>query len=1279
MSHGATKFHGAGSPDCSSPDPLANSPGDSIAIPSPIKGFHTSLPETRRLPSQSTPTNKGSSQVLKLQDYFINTPSPGKHAYGSSPTKATSRTENELNPWRIRVTVEAERNEDVEDERSVDGGSMGKPSVHTTTTTVPLKGLESSPPVQKRRGRPRKSESPFKRHGTPAPKKKKEEGSRKSLVDTQEDLIGRGNALDEARTPRKGRGRPKKGELLVSGTAADVLGDEDTQSLPTLKVDGGSLSNSTVTAGRRIRGRRKALSPVKIAVDPDESAQDGHYLTKDISRPALSNMELNRAQSSSTASASSAVRKHTQRQPSVPLFQDDEGCGNLPEGQLVVDQATDKITVPRPSEIKATTKQSTLRPNSNTHNVDFAPPSSQTKHFQDNKRMWIPMIGNSRDDEDNGDSDYDIRNLGNEEEIEDEEEEEEEEEKEENHDSFSKLQEFDSILESEGFSMVSISSIPSARKAFSDPASLAERDEAEDSVVDHINIDLPLQSSVREKAQLSPNELLTTISAQPNIIEVDSVFEDELVVAARGATPGSRESGLTSALSPTTSYSYPRNDQVSAHIGLNTVSPSGKSAFKQGGLPCISSNLRSKDNLSSPPEVRSSPPVRALTCNESSIHQTPSNIFSSPSLPPPLRDSSSRTNTSNKAGTQTLAHAIRTGITLQDVTNAKPKLGSPFSSPVKSSQWNTKEQSVGLFSGFGEVTKRGLKADLRLGEELARRQSEATESKEQNSSHRKHKSDVFTREFIDYPRLLTPAEEQNHVLGSMAQFTREVQYPTLATGQLLSPARSINEDDGDRMSWKLDTPVKVFETDTREEDEQDFTPDDYTVYSTVEGREAKWQREREAVSRQIAFANKSQVITIDDTEFIVDASEAVKDVTAGGLPEDLLADQIEGQDDIWQAEAHSSDPILAAHASSVLKPLRGKIPSPWRRESKIIRSDETTEELQLLWQPDEKARNVVYEGGLKPSGKERKFDSSSVVARLSPAEACDDNWRVEGSTHHDRERENREGAQEEPQQQPFTGIGKTQSLNPNKARVAEISIDVAYKDDGCLSQFDAYQGQEVDVQYRGEDDGSEAFEIFSETDQTLEDVRFSNRIDSTNEDLSIVPTIAGPLQAPTVALHTRLFSRLSTFASSFLLSKPLPETIKSTFPVAPEQVENAPGLLSPQLSIAGYWTDDNYRVLDALYKRYKTQILPSSTYVSLPPAVALLLGKHVYASGYDVELTMKEVFTVKEFMEFLRQEGLRQGGKVGWDEKFLAKAVVSLIVGEDKRRREKELRQEVES
>ena len=356
-----------------------------------------------------------------------------------------------------------------------------------------------------------------------------------------------------------------------------------------------------------------------------------------------------------------------------------------------------------------------------------------------------------------------------------------------------------------------------------------------------------------------------------------------------------------------------------------------------------------------------------------SLHEHTPIIASSPSVPPAPEttkiQSSPRHLETPSDGTPKLAKVLRAGFALQGALNTKDRtqeLGSPFQESQRPSPFLIEEksgsqrdlsnrpprerspevQSDNPFRGFGAGTRRELKAGLRLGEELAKRQRQTSRI-----------SDVGPREGDDtsqqtrdtnYPQLPVSDNKESHGLKPSG-FESQVRYPLLSNTQLPSPERSLLDEEEDRMSWKADTPIKQ-EGPTPVSapilvSDETIGPNDSTVDYTMIARQEEWQREREAVSKEIEMANKSRVIVIES------------DDEDNENPEDSAADS-----DIWQAEAHSVDQSKGTTPGAydlwpqpeLLKPRRSKIPSPWRRNSQVIYSDEVEpSESDLFWQPDQ--------------------------------------------------------------------------------------------------------------------------------------------------------------------------------------------------------------------------------------------------------------------------------------------------------------------------------------
>ncbi|EED19464.1 AT DNA binding protein, putative [Talaromyces stipitatus ATCC 10500] len=147
------------SSSASSPDVLGPE-GDALyLISSPVPEFHgrqSWVPpytmHTPRRQERAPPrtSKQQSSKTMRFNDIIL--PTSPMRQRSLSPTKMQS--EGNLSPWRIRVTVEAEQ----EDDENTRDGPRKRLKPSTITTKVPLKDEISNPPsAKKRRGRPRKS------------------------------------------------------------------------------------------------------------------------------------------------------------------------------------------------------------------------------------------------------------------------------------------------------------------------------------------------------------------------------------------------------------------------------------------------------------------------------------------------------------------------------------------------------------------------------------------------------------------------------------------------------------------------------------------------------------------------------------------------------------------------------------------------------------------------------------------------------------------------------------------------------------------------------------------------------------------------------------------------------------------------------------------------------------------------------------------------------------------------------------------------------------------
>lgn len=776
-------------------------------------------PQKPRTPRKALSDSHGNAQV---QHFYLTTPS-APHTPSASPAKSAQDVRS---PWRIRVTVEAEPEI-----------NMAKtPSKHlierTTTTSIPLKDAvdPSSVAVKRGRGRPRKSlEGRVKRNGTPKPRAT---GRKKNVHQTVDHKI-EDEAAEPMSSPQRARGRPRKS---VGSSAAkpgpEVLNTEE------LAEASQSDESTDFEKHPKSRGRRKAMTPKRKRGAPDSST---------LTTPANHDFDSTGPMVKSSGAPSTdldfnAFERRANKRRSLGRKEETK------DHDMLEDTHSLDIVHSQIEEQDLSTQQAALaKADENMWRSmirqDSLPPAEKTD-----------KVGIGSDE-----SGYDQYGTGD--------------------DPTDDHQEFDSILESEGFSMVSISSLPSAQQ----------------------------QSGNSESHQ------------------------------ANGVLTGSK---------------------------LNS-SPAEVSA---GVKPADTSQLQTPSLASSTSSSMPPPPI------------------------PSARNQASQLSLSKSTdGTPKMVRIVRAGIALQGALSpsnsnvqAAPSASNSDLPSSSSSSMSTRDGSRNLFDGFGAGTRRELRAGLRLGEELAKRQQRDLD---ETKFGEKGGDDVFGQDVEPaYPRLPLTKESQGYSL-KMPGTEQRILYPALQNPQLPSPAGSAIGDE-DKMSWKAGSPMlnePVLPSAQR-------TPDQPTQLQDTP-LEVRWQREREDVIRQIEEANTSQVMIIDTDD----------ENDAG--PED--GDEDDG--DIWQEEANSSKPT---HDSSVQlanallpteppKPRRSKLPRTWRRNSKMLYSDEVEyTEQDVIAQPKKEAKKAIEKGQVAKQHLRQKQNSSlpSTPTEIVPAPARRQ-VRIEGKSH----------------------------------------------------------------------------------------------------------------------------------------------------------------------------------------------------------------------------------------------------------------------------------------
>ncbi|KAF2493266.1 hypothetical protein BU16DRAFT_528582 [Lophium mytilinum] len=353
---------------------------------------------------------------------------------------------------------------------------------------------------------------------------------------------------------------------------------------------------------------------------------------------------------------------------------------------------------------------------------------------------------------------------------------------------------------------------------------------------------------------------------------------------------------------------------------------------------------------------------------------TPAMATKTPSVPPRIEVSQS---SPRKTPTPKIARAVKAGFALQGLVDPVQEPSSKNSPDVPA----VKEKSHldNLFNGFGEGTRRELRADFRLGEKIAE-MSQELENKSTPASASSFKvpqvtmtdQDVFRSSSLKPrpaqrldPRLPTPDERDQYSLSipSSKVASPEVTYPDIAARaqqtHLASPARSEDE-----MSWRVDTPPVV----------KSVNPHSQGLHQYL------------------------------------DAMDAANPKT----PEAIVVDEEVNEDepsDIWEEEAsRSSDlPTLpkartATHKKAdiqellmadgnVFPPARGKIPKTWRRKSSsdFHYSDEVEVEIEEVTAPAvPRADQSASARSSKGKGKAQEVSPRVEYDEQEDSESSDD-------------------------------------------------------------------------------------------------------------------------------------------------------------------------------------------------------------------------------------------------------------------------------------------------
>ena len=763
-------------PFSSSPDPLGMS-NENLFSASPTKTNQASLS-----PRKPLGTVTGNVQV---QDFFVSTPPSKPQNAASRRDSKQHKNENE-SPWRIRLTVQADRMDGLEGQMS-----PVRLTEKRTTTTIPLKGGddedEDGKLVKRGRGRPRKSiDSPMPRNGTPKPKAA---DRRKTMLVEEMPEIGDCWAPTP---PRKKRGRKKQSRQP----------DEEQTPDTNQKLVAVAITPKTRTPERTVKARPFSRSRSKSRrkeITPKKPAEESELESDSTAVPA-------------PQTDGSSLRART---PEKPLMSE-----GTPSEHISVNNI-----------MSSGEKETPARERSN---LDVA-----------DGNMWRSML--RKDSVSPASKGLESSSA----------------------DPTESHQEYDTILESEGFSMVSVESLQSV-------GDFSNRSQHEASVQGGVS-----QEGIDERSsELADREQLTALS--PPTSNRPSAARDSLVSVQ---TPQGLEATPSIPSKPhpiTTLPTRTVDEPMDGTPRMERVKRAG-SALQDVPSPQQQAAYSGQTNLASPFNVR----------QDDGLHGE---------LRPQARKSSTPT-------------------------------GGFMNDP---------------FSGFSAATRRELRAGLRLGEELAKREQTSSPVEEPARHGHLQLADGIPVN-LDKPTLNRMALKTSIAAPEDQVFRNSIG----SNRQLPSPRSSEFDRDDDRMSWKAQTPIHPAGSTPKAKSDT-FSDDDWKI---------EYQQEKNAVVRQIQQANASQVIVIHSDDDYLGSSQC-SSVSLGN----------EVRPDVEDPEP--SEALVKLETS---RPHRSQLPSPWRRAGSQLESCES----DLFWQPDQGQSEVAKKR--EQRRKQRELSQNSSLTSASPS------------------------------------------------------------------------------------------------------------------------------------------------------------------------------------------------------------------------------------------------------------------------------------------------------
>jgi serine/arginine repetitive matrix protein 2 len=1172
----------------------------------------------------------------------------------------------------------------------------------TTTTTVPLKGLSDSEgenlatTPKRGRGRPRKSGTPIpakqNRHSiTPTRKNRRR---RKSIGEQVygDSEIDEDFQIGKSDETKRGRRRPRKSRLSES------LGTP----IP-------SVVNSMA------KERRKSLLPGEIVVLEDE----GIAYTADLEgspelHRALSPIDSNAAQSPSAYPTTSS-----------PI----NDAGDEPDATLAVFHPSGDtprtVGWPRPRIVDSSQTASPAQRNSYPSPSSLEKPQSHTREEAGDEPEEGP--------------------------------------------------EFDTVLEGEGFSMISVDSVPSLRQHLSSPPKQTQQSELSKNVSAQ---QTPMAHGVTiekyESSTVSGRNVgkLATMQKPKNRVllavqdtEMDDSFSSIPSEVLEAATPG-RNLPTPTAPEATAQQSEAYDDSFSAIPSaiLDAATPaalrqtlfkpgnahqtnlapdsliatasnrSASSALRRGRGP-ITARLLTPEETPSPGDIsgsnnatssstsrnitsngvateqepgnesyvssqmKSSPPAVVPQLQTRTAHiqpepqsypratQTPSIVFSSPTLPPPIQPAKENPFLGSKleqSPKPALSPAARVGRMLQDLVvpssprNRAQSLGSPFKSPVAERKSSNVANAISSSSEERRVQPPS-RADV--GGNLFR------EAQSSGFDSSVHDDDPFLNS------LPSPGKKELYLSDALMQ-------PPLSDAQLSnarSEGNSLQSDDV--MSWQAEEVVSMSQDTSADNQINSSAGLDAPLHSesavhcgsgdTAEMPtcEEKLAAERAAVSREIEATYASKVIVLDSE----DGAHALE---IGNEGEDfgLLLETLNSSSPAPQTHYQRSNPDRSDQPRRTLSPRN-------KNNKRSLYSDELSHlsspipaRVSLIGNVSSDANRDVAAAelsssrprsfSLKPRIRDRSSqdvfallaaspdrpppvltskssDSSSLPTRSSPNHSLNvDTLSAtkslesqqyfrpipQKSDFKPRMRDPESSFGSSPIRQPSYGIFGAQ-IGKERLSISSAPRPLRAPSSSATDALPSEEGQASSVQLsspvaisestpdRDEEEGSV---LTNRTKAWTESVRLA----SAQMQGFTSPTkscLRSPLKTPTGGSGSRN-SGSSSKTVAFVSSSPIPspageETLSSTT-----------------------WSREHWILLDAVLQNWKpeNQVEEGNRRRNSTRVISKLLGKNVRSGNEKMKLEQWHLEVVDEF----------RGCVPGWKEETIAMRVFALIVGE---------------